>query len=111
MAMGAQYMPRAATVAYAAAMDSGETLTEPRVNEGMLSAESCPPSLLNKDVPSALVIPMLAAVLTTLHRPTFCSSSAKKVFTDWTVPVYRDCLESDPGPSAFVTLNAPAWPW
>ena len=44
MAMGVQYMPRAATVAYAAAMDSGETLTEPRVNEGMLSAESCPPS-------------------------------------------------------------------
>ena len=40
MAVGAQYMPRAATVAYAAAIDSGETLTEPRVNEGVLSAES-----------------------------------------------------------------------
>ena len=28
------------------------------------------------DVPSILVTPMLAAVFTTLHRPTFCSSSA-----------------------------------
>src|SRR5205814_6179525 len=77
MAMGAQYIPRAATVAYAAAIDSGETLTEPRVNEGMLSAESWLPSLLNNEVPLALVIPMLAAVFTTLHRPTLCSSSAK----------------------------------
>ena len=76
IAMGAQYMPRAATVAYAAAMDSGETLTEPSVNDGMLSAESSPPSRLNKDVPSALVSPMSAAVCTTLQRPTFCSSMA-----------------------------------
>src|SRR5437667_347055 len=86
MATGAQYMPRAATVAYAAAMDSGETLTEPSVNEGMLSAESWLPSRLSKDVPSARVRPMLAAVFTTLQRPTFCSSSAKYTLTDWTVP-------------------------
>ena len=76
IAMGAQYMPRAATVAYAAAMDSGATLTEPSVNDGMLSAESWPPSRLSRDVPSALVSPMSAAVCTTLQRPTFCSSSA-----------------------------------
>ena len=111
MATGAQYMPRAATVAYAAAMDSGETLTEPSVNEGMLSAESCLPSRLSSEVPSALVRPMLSAVRTTLQSPTFCSSSAKYTLTDWTVPVYSDWLESDCGPSAFVTLNAPAWPW
>ena len=76
IAMGEQYMPRAATVAYAAAMDSGETLTEPSVNDGMLSAESWLPSRLSSDVPSALVSPMSTAVCTTLHRPTFCSSSA-----------------------------------
>ena len=58
-------------------MESGETLTEPSVNEGMLSAESWPPSRLSSEVPSALVNPMLAAVRTTSQRPTFCSSSAK----------------------------------
>src|SRR5262249_59710496 len=81
MATGAQYMPRAATVAYAAAMDSGETLTDPSVNEGMLSAESCPWSRLSSDVPSALVSPMLSAVFTTLQRPTCFSSRAKYTLT------------------------------
>ena len=76
IATGEQYMPRAATVAYAAAIDSGATLTEPRVKDGMLSAESWLPSRLSSDVPSTLVRPMLAAVFTTLHRPTFFSSSA-----------------------------------
>ena len=77
MATGLQYLPRAATVAYAAAMDSGETLTDPSVNDGMLSAESWPPAGLNSEVPSALVSPMSAAVCTTLQRPTFFSSMAK----------------------------------
>src|SRR6266568_3482855 len=76
MATGAQYLPRAATVAYAAAIDSGETLTAPRVKDGMLSTESWLPSLLSSEVPSALVRPMAAAVRTTSHRPTFCLSMA-----------------------------------
>src|SRR5262249_36590555 len=76
MATGAQYLPRAATVAYAAAMDSGETLTEPSVNDGMLSAESWPSEGLNSEVPPALVSPMSTAVCTTLQRPTFFSSMA-----------------------------------
>ena len=68
-------------------MDSGETLTEPSVNDGMLSADSWLPSLLSSEVPSALVIPRSTAVCTTLHRPTFFSSSAKNTLTDWVVPV------------------------
>ena len=64
----------------AAAIDIGETPTEPRVNEGMLSAELSVPngvlSLLSRDVPSTRVTPMSAAVCTTLHRPTRFSSSA-----------------------------------
>ncbi len=57
-------------------MDSGATLTAPRVKDGMLSAESWPPSGLSSDVPSALVRPRATAVCTTLHKPTFFSSSA-----------------------------------
>jgi hypothetical protein len=46
------------------------------VNDGMLSAETSWPSALSgrsSEPPLAYVIPRLAAVLTTLHRPTFCS--------------------------------------
>ena len=38
IATGAQYLPRAAIVAYAPAMLSGETVTEPSVKDVMSSA-------------------------------------------------------------------------
>jgi hypothetical protein len=38
IAIGAQYTPLAATVAYAAAIVIGETLIEPSVNDGISSA-------------------------------------------------------------------------
>ena len=57
----------------------GATGSEPSVNDGLLSAESPWPSAgsgRSNERPSAKVIPMLAAVWTTWHRPTFCSSWA-----------------------------------
>src|ERR1700722_20449771 len=80
-ALGAQYQPRAATEAYAAAMFIGETSTDPRVKLGMLSAgywyRPSITSPLSSDLPSALVMPMSTAVLTTLQSPTCFSSWAK----------------------------------
>src|SRR5579875_3123279 len=85
IAVGAQYLPRAATVAYADAMLSGDTLTGPRVNEVMSSAGSPPlglsfvssaGSFFSSEVPSTRWTPMAAAVLTTLQRPTLRSRLA-----------------------------------
>src|ERR1700753_334785 len=79
IAIGLQYLPRAATVSESPAMSSGEVTTEPSVNEVMLSADSLPSFFggSSNGVPSAQVTPRFAAVLTTLHRPTFCSRSAE----------------------------------
>ena len=57
-------------------MLSGETGAKPSVNDGMLSAEKDWPSAgsgRSSETPLAKVSPRLAAVWTTLHRPTFCS--------------------------------------
>jgi len=54
---------------------------------------------------------MLSAVFTTLQRPTCFSSRAKYTLTDWTVPVYRDWLESDCGPFRVRHVERARWPW
>ncbi len=56
----------------------GETLTEPRVNDGMSSAGGSVsrPAATGTYRPPA-VTPRALAIFTTLHRPTFCSSIAK----------------------------------
>ncbi len=55
----------------------------------------------SSDVPSTRVTPRLAAVLTVLQRPTFCSRWAKKTLIDPVVPVYRVSVVV-PGPSELV---------
>ena len=57
-------------------MVSGDTLTEPRVKDGKLSADATWPSFWSSDVPSARCTPSATAVLTTLHSPTFFSRLA-----------------------------------
>ena len=81
-------MPFAAGVAYAAAMDIGETFTTPSVKEGRSSAGGWSgPSAWSSDLPSTRVMPRFTAVFTVLHRPTFCSRLAKKTLIDPVVPV------------------------
>src|SRR5215469_1663742 len=90
----------------------GETLTEPSVNDGTSSAggwyAAVPgfPTPSSSDAPSARWTPMLTAVRTTLHSPTFCSSSAKNTLIDCVVPVYSVYVPC-PGPSALLTGNGP----
>jgi hypothetical protein len=90
IATGLQKMPREGRVASAAATPSGETWSAPSVNDGSLSALAACPSLLSglsSDFPSGQVKPICAAVLTTLHRPTFCSRYANHTLIDSVVPV------------------------
>src|SRR5205814_2318875 len=97
-----------AAVAYAAAICSGATLTTPRVKAGKLSADMMPRLLFlySSDKPSARVMPSLAAVLTTLHKPTFCSSAAKNTLMDLVVPVTSESVVV-PGPSELDTGKTP----
>src|SRR3954453_4739654 len=103
-------MPPDAAVAYAAAICSGATLTTPSVKAGSWSAGGwADPSAENSDRPSARVMPSFAAVLTTLHKPTFCSSAAKNTLIDLVVPVTSESVVV-PGPSELDTGKTPDWP-
>src|SRR2546430_16857827 len=85
-------MPRAGRTASAAATSMGATLAAPSVNDGRLSALCQWRSLgsaLSSDFPLGQARPILAAVRTTLHRPTFCSREANHTLVENRVPVQR----------------------
>src|SRR5918992_1860672 len=79
IAIGEQYLPRAANAAYAAAIRTGETSLEPSVSDG-----TCLSGL-----PFACRMPSRSAMRTVSHRPTFFWRARKNVLTEWCVPERR----------------------
>src|SRR5260370_3144489 len=77
MAIGEQYLPRAANAAYAAAIRVGETVLMPSVRDGSWSS----------GLPLAFRMPSFAGILYGSQSPIFFSRARKNVFTECQAPV------------------------
>src|SRR5260370_16044843 len=76
MAIGEQYLPRAANAAYAAAIRVGETVSMRSVRDGSWSS----------GLPAAFRTPSFPAVLSRSQGPLLFSRARNNLLTAWPVP-------------------------